>query len=173
MTEPSVLDYIKSILDPRQPRIRLADYEEDKSDQIVEELFPPEQVQVQRIEAEPCRSESPFRWRITASVLSLLIGQFIFEPPTQKLFLGLTFYVIGTAFLVLSILFNDWDFSQIPQVAPENELSTWRVNWKAFLVGTISMLVSFFFLYGNVFNSFNLAILDIFHCLLYSGFHRS
>lgn len=158
MTEPSVLDYLKSILDPRRPRIRLADYEEDRSDQIVDELFPSESEPVLMAESEPVKAAivgSPFRWRITASILTLLIGQFLFEPPIQNLYLGLAFYVIGTAFLVLSILFNDWDFSEIPSADPVNDLSTWRVNWKAFIMGTISMMVSFFFLSGNVFNSFN------------------
>jgi hypothetical protein len=166
MTEPSVLDYLKSILDPRRPRIRLADYEGDRSDQIVDELFPPESEPVLLIEPEVEKIASPFRWRITASILSLLIGQFLFEPPTQSLFLGLAFYVIGTAFLVLSILFNDWDFSEIPNVEPVNELSTWRVNWKAFLMGTISMMVSFFFFSGNVFNTFNI-IFWIFSIICY------
>jgi hypothetical protein len=154
--EPSVLDYLKSILDPRRPRIRLEDYENENSDQQSTEYSGHEPEEIRPVKPTASKKFAPFRWRITASILSLLIGQFFLEPPNQKLFLGIVFYAVGAAFLVLSILLKDWKFSSIPDADPENELDKWNVNWKAFSMGTISMVVSFIFLTGNFFNWLNL-----------------
>ncbi|MBI9048277.1 MAG: glycosyltransferase family 39 protein [Anaerolineaceae bacterium] len=155
MTEPSVLDYLKSILDPRKKAIRLSDLEEKPDSQMVEELFPTEDTPAESKKFIP-KDHIPFRWRISAAIICLLIGQFFMDQPTQKLGLGLIFYGVGAGFLILSIILKDWQFSEISKTSPRKNLADWHINWIAFAAGTISMIVSFIFLSGNLFNTFNL-----------------
>jgi hypothetical protein len=164
MTEPSVLDYLKSLFDPRRPRIRLADYEEKHSDQNVNQVnleeYPVVQGEMVLTDEQElitgAKKGTSFRWKISTAILCLLIGQFLFEPPNQKLIPGIAFYFIGAALLVLSILMGEWHFSAIPDAEDERDLSAWRINWIAFALGTVSLIISFVFFSGNVFNSVNL-----------------
>ena len=193
MSEPSVLDYLLSLLDPRREKIDLEDREEiatenvakmesdetptmsdDATEKPVErktrqtpvaatvdkkEIVEPESEEEPQPEPEPEIEEepvyTPFRWRIALSVLFLLIGQTFLEPAMRNLSLGLVFYAVAAGFLVLSIFVGDWRFSEIPDTNNSASLADWRINWIAFAVGTIALIVSFILLSGNVFNTGN------------------
>ena len=157
MTEPSVLDYIKSLFNPKLPRIRLSDYADDRPDR--DELLTPSldaPVDSASSSLKVVKQHVPISWRISAGVISLLLGQLMFEPPNQKLWVGLGFYILGAFFIVLSILLKEWNFSELPEETVESELSTWMINWKAFGFATLCLILAFLFFKDDKFNFLNL-----------------
>jgi hypothetical protein len=178
MSEPSVLDYLLSILDPRRERIILEEREilpseEELSDQFQESILAesdsaeqsatanqilvveekddlPEMPTEPEIEREPVYT--PFRWRIAFVVLFSLIGQTFLEPALRNLSLGLIFYGVAAGFLILSVIVGDWKFSDLPETDDSKHMADWGINWVAFAAGTIAMVVSFILFSGDLFN---------------------
>ena len=125
MSEPSVLDYLLSLIDPRREKIDLEDREELSSEMSIDEndqetvlvesesskesaktagimtnevidVVKKEEVAEIGFEREPIYT--PFRWRIALVVLFSLIGQAFLEPAFRNLMMGLIFYGLAAGF---------------------------------------------------------------------------
>jgi hypothetical protein len=171
MSEPSLLDYLLSIIDPRKERI-LLEGQAPSSDTQLEELV---RIQDESITPEEIVSEQEkpsFPWRVLLAVLFLLTGQYFMEPPLRNWHMGLVFYGIAIVFLVISFFLIDWRFSSIPEEASTDQLANWNINWIPFVLGTFTMMTAFILFSGNVFRTGNILFWLISMVLYFQAFSQ-
>ncbi len=178
--EPSLLDYLKSVLDPRKERIRLTGIETDaapESPPVFEpEQKPPERVRLYQeppvgersvalgpevaADIEPADqtvSESrQFPWRSLGAVFLALFAQSAFEPPDRLVSMGVTLYVIAIAAAIWAVYSGEYELPEIPRVNYRKD--SYFVNRKLVLIAMPAILLAFLVLGGNRFTFFNLVI---------------
>jgi len=161
--EPSVLDYLKSVLSfGRKPRIEIPETKIEVSEShpvetLAESLVPEatgDQTAAPEARPEPQavpstvgrQPSSPFPWLSLACLTLALIAQRAFEPPDPAATTGIALYVLALAFLLWAILRGEW------QLAPLAESSTARdpltLRWPLFLVAVLLMVPAFILLGG-------------------------
>jgi len=180
MEEPSVLDYIKSILknwesfkafarsilEPSQrPRInRLLD---EQARALHSVSFSTEQEvtktrkrisQGSGISAEPAvlPSVTGFPWRSLLAVLLSILGQAMMEPPGRKLELGIPLYLAAFGFVVWAALKGEWSLENYPRT--EHIPDPLTVRSIPLVLGTIFAIWAFIDFSGNLFTWRNLLL---------------
>jgi hypothetical protein len=180
--EPSVLDYVKSLLHlSGGERIRIPD--EDQSfvnrEQQAEEqavaaspLVPAAALQVEEAEPEvipaaepePADQESaarvppigPFPWRSLLALLLGLIGQRFFEPPPTTYPLGYAFYIGAFILFGWAIRRGEWRIAPLPAHSEGSDPQTYRLP---FLVAGLGLGIWAFASMGNnLFTAWNVLI---------------
>nr|MBI9045385.1 hypothetical protein [Anaerolineaceae bacterium] len=157
MKEPSVLDYFKAKLNPWGNKdFEFDGWQEDEdyyiphSEDLLEENLPLTKPKPQGYLFERMIVIFP----IIISIFLGIIGQRMFEPETRNLPVGLFFYSLSAAILIISIILNRFELSKIPAVIG-NEFEI-RFNIRGFIVIILLLLGSFLSFSGNQFASFNL-----------------
>jgi hypothetical protein len=170
MKEPSVLDYVKSLLDPRRIRISLSDYEEAdlhkyddaESAQYFDEIEKKDEIRGTPVE----RAYFNWPWRTTMARLLALTGQFLFEPPRAGAFPGILFYLLSAGFLIWAFVTGEWQCSQ-QSVGVKLPFSG-RFRVKAFYFLLPAIVLSFISFIDGRYNFVNtlLWLLSIFYCFV-------
>jgi 4-amino-4-deoxy-L-arabinose transferase-like glycosyltransferase len=140
MEEPSVLDYVKS---------KLRFWQADKLELPPDENLP-------KPEPETIHSSTRIPWRSLLAVVLALAGQRTFEPPSRNWMVGIGFYLLSAAFLILAVMRTEWGIAPIR--AAEPRLDPLSVRLTALLPAGIFALAAFALFGGNLFNALNLAL---------------
>jgi hypothetical protein len=125
MEEPSVLDYLKSKLNPfKREKIQL------------------EEAQPKESETKEPRPVLHVPWRILAAVLLALIAQAALEPPYRSAIIAIVFYVLSGGVLIWSILCDELQLA--PPREDSNEPLSMKVIPYSFILGAVLILVTFY-----------------------------
>ncbi|MEN4010928.1 MAG: glycosyltransferase family 39 protein [Chloroflexota bacterium] len=170
MKEPSVLDYLKSILTPwkgkppvlpepeRLPPSNVVEAVERESVGAASEIemtvagtsrVPPE-AQIQK------QSSAPLGWRTLLAFVLAVIGQWFMEPPEQRITMALIFYGLSAAMLVFALISREWLLPDLEE-AERPEFPT-SVSRNPLLLSIPLLLAAFIFFGGNRFNVANLIL---------------
>lgn len=169
MTEPTVLDYVKSIFKDWNSFAAFLRAWAERADttQLVEPPAP-------ESEAVPTTAESPianpqlptFPWRALLALLLALLAQRSFEPPTQNAILGAPLYLAAFALTAWAFRRGEW----MPAPLPPAHIHTdpLSVRGFAFLLSLFWGGAAFLLLTDNTFTLWNvsawiIAILLFFH----------
>jgi hypothetical protein len=143
MPEPSVLDYVKSLLPWSKQRIEIPAAEGE----------PQPSSSPEEPDGRPSR---PYAWRSLLAVVFGLFAQLFFEPPQTSPFLGVAFYLIALGILLWAVLRGEWQLASPPASDSGNDPLTFRRS--AFLISVIFAVLAFLFFTNNEFNGFNLTL---------------
>jgi len=146
--EPSVLDYLKSLLRFGGERIQLPEFveeaqlEESQSADIQHSTF--------------SIPNSPFPWRSIVALLLALLGQKLFEPPPNTVPLGIAFYIMALSMLGWAIYRGEWKLvDNVPTSEGADPLTYRRLT---LLVSVSLSLLAFIMLKDNLFTVTNVII---------------
>jgi hypothetical protein len=160
MEEPSVLDYVKSILFFwRKERIQIpgADFESgpeaERQTQPVSEPGPSSEAsQAVDAEVKPARrvifpsGSGGVLARLLGIVTLAILAQRALEPPGRSVTLGVVFYLLAVVLLVWSNFRGEWAIADQPPVSKQTDpLSVRQLGFWAF----IPLCALAFFLFGN------------------------
>ena len=183
--EPSVLDYVKSLLRfGRGERIRIPDGEhlsevdEQVSISFLEEkVVEPEAVSTAQPEMEgkestdQAPSSTPFPWRSLLALLLGLIGQQLFEPPPSNASLGYVFYIGALVFLGWAIRRGEWTLHPLAPHSEGNDPQTYRPL--PLILSIVLAIAAFTSLGNNLFTVFNVVLwLSAVFCFLWAFWLR-
>ncbi|MGE5465187.1 MAG: hypothetical protein ACM3PS_17625, partial [Syntrophothermus sp.] len=159
--EPSVLDYVKSLLRfSRGERIHIPDGEQAVvneqpsavSQQDLIAVAPAEQVMEEARGAPNPETSQPenvspaFPWRSLLALFLGLIGQKFFEPPPTNYPLGYVFYIGAFILLAWSIRRGEWNLYPLAPLSQGNDPQTYR---PVTLIISLLLGISAFLLLGN------------------------
>ena len=190
LAEPSVLDYVKSLLRfGGGERIHLP-FDEDRArgENMEERSFLTEAAALQpveharqelsfveapSVEAQPVvesiqeQPRTPFPWRSLLAFGAAWMGQSVFEPPHTRTMLGIAFYIGALGILGLAIRRGEW---KLPALAPTSD-RTDPLTYRGIPL-LLSVLLggwAFVIFRGNLFTKLNVTlwILAVF-CLLWA-----
>lgn len=131
-TEPSVLDYVKSLLPwSRQP---------------VEIPAPSGESDIAVLEQASAESVTALPWRSLLALASALLAQIFLEPPQAAAPLGVAFYLMALGLLLWAVVRDEWELAPQPEAAAGNDPLT--VRWLPFLASAV-LLVPVFILLGG------------------------
>lgn len=163
--EPSVLDYVKSLLRFGDgERIHVPVLEEERSAvsfQRSEGGAPVLELEKEAAEAEPEtveRSNVPtaFPWRSLLALFLALVGQRLFEPPPTTAPLGYGFYIGAMILLVWAVRRGEWTLPPLARSSEGTDPQTYR------LLPLIASLLlgfwAFFSFGGNLFTTGNVVL---------------
>ena len=137
-TEPSVLDYVKSLL----PWSR-------RSIEIPSPVAVSESAVVERASAEvSAEAVSAMPWRSLLALSSALLAQIFLEPPQTAAPLGVAFYVLALALLLWAALGDEWSLAPQAESLAGNDPLT--VRWLPFVVSAVLLVPVFILLGGAV-----------------------
>jgi len=146
MDEPSVLDYLKEKLNPRNwgksSTISLPDLQEEPRE------TPPE--------PQPEKSLANFPWNILAALAFALIAQRLLEPSANHPVFAVILYALAACFVILAILQNDLQITEIR--AAESASMDLGVRKIPLFISLPLILLSFLVLDNNTFTFFNVVI---------------
>lgn len=131
--EPSVLDYLKSLL-------RFRDSERVQIPSFAEEEKP----------------SSPFPWRSCLALVFALIGQRFLEPPPNTITLGIALYIAGLSALGWGIYRGEWSLAPLAQQSEDTDPLTYRGI--ALLISVILGAWAFTLFDDNLFTTFNVFV---------------
>lgn len=172
--EPSVLDYVKSLLRPGNGKHVQNPFEgtmEDRQPAVTDTPVVPTMAEVQTepslvettsadLQPVPAESEAksvgPFPWRSLLALGLALIGQFTFEPPHGTMELGFVFYIAAFALLGWAISRGEWSLAAHAPTAASADPLTYRG-----LLMIISLglgFAAFIFFKDNLFTKLNVAL---------------
>lgn len=171
-SEPSVLDYVKSLFGGRS--IDLPDFAEpasaspasatvlDASPALVFDSTPDVAVQPP-VDVAPTptflntvSSTVGFPWRSLLALVLALIAQGLLEPPPDALPLATAFYVAAISMLGWAIYRGEWRLASLGESASENDPLTYRSA--ALFLSIILALAAFAMLGNNLFTWTNLLL---------------
>lgn len=149
MEEPSVLDYVKSLLMPWRKKITFPS-EPPELTQVSEE----EEQAVEEMVSE----EKPvfWPWRALLALVLALAAQSQLEPPDRNTTLGLVFYGLSLVLLIWTVVRKEWVIAELPEDADQPFSFSIRPHFLLFSVPLI--LISFILFGGNQFTSLNLFV---------------
>lgn len=118
MTEPTVLDYVKSIFKDWKSFTTFLQAWTHRADttQLVENSAP-------ETESSPTSAKSPitnyylpsaFPWRSILALLLALLAQRFLEPPTRSAPMGVSLYLAALALLIWAFIRNEWTPAPLP-----------------------------------------------------------
>lgn len=168
--EPSVLDYLKSKLNPgKYGKIHIP----EPGNSGVEEWTAPEvpgqaQARLSEQPAEGDQQQSRWEvvslpWKIAEALLSALLAQFLLEPPTRQVGLALFLYAWAILLIVLASLKGEVYLAEAP-VLEGRFNPPWRPN--RLLIGFPFLIGAFLLFGGNRFTFFNLVMWGILFILV-------
>lgn len=158
--EPSVLDYVKSLLHMGNgDRIHVPDFVEEQplaNVQVAEAQ--PETITVTEPETFQQRSNVPtaFPWKSLFAFLLALIGQWLFEPPAGAALLGYAFYLGALMLLSWAIYSGEWTLHPLATSSEINDPLKYRLV--ASVGSLLLIIVSFFLFNNNLFTPTNVAV---------------
>ena len=178
--EPSVLDYVKSLLRFRNgERIHLSSFVEEKqpsateiqvdedrppavshevvtTDILAEEVQPEVSTEPQPETFQPFNLPTVFPWRSLLALLLALIGQSLFEPPPTTAPLGYAFYLGSLVLLGWAIRRGEWRLAPLAPSSNYTDPQTYS------LIGMAASLLlgawAFYLFRDNLFTLANVAI---------------
>ncbi|HMA09389.1 MAG TPA: glycosyltransferase family 39 protein, partial [Ramlibacter sp.] len=133
--EPSVLDYVKSLLPWSRSAVSIPLPELEAA--AAEPVAAGEMAHAQSV-AVP--------WRSLLALSLALLAQLFFEPPHTAAPLGVAFYVLAFGLLGWAILRDEWGLAPLPETLPRGDPLS--VRWLPFLVSAL-LLVPVFILLGG------------------------
>ena len=143
MPEPSVLDYIKSLLPWSKERIEI-----------------PAENGGSQPESSPEESDrrlfQPYPWRSLLAVAIGLFAQLFFEPPHTSVVLGIAFFLVALGMLLWAVLRGEWRLTPLFTSSLRNDPLTFRRS--AFVISILFAVLSFLFFTNNLFSGFNLTL---------------
>ncbi|MDR3576283.1 MAG: glycosyltransferase family 39 protein [Anaerolineaceae bacterium] len=165
MEEPSVLDYLKSKLDPRRhPPVIIPRPE------AVGQLEPPnisEHPQLQFVDnqeslLEPESAEEKVRvryvwpWRALLALVLALTAQFLLEPAHRTTNTAIFLYGLAAVFAVLAIFKQEWVIASLPADSPE----PLKLDFKLYylVISLPLILLAFLAFGGDLFTGLNLFV---------------
>ncbi|HET6596075.1 MAG TPA: glycosyltransferase family 39 protein [Anaerolineales bacterium] len=191
LDEPSVLDYVKSLLRfGNGKRIRIPGDEKNLRNEPVKarHAFVTETpvlkrtenlqqelsfVEAPAAEVEPVAGKlpeepaPPFPWRSLLAFLLAWIAQAAFEPPHTGTAIGLAFYVAALAVLALALRHGEWRLPSLAPASGRTDPLTYR-GLPLILAGVLA-LVSFSMFGGHLFTRLNVIVWILaFVCLLWA-----
>lgn len=145
MEEPSVLDFLKEKLNPRNWLKKTAESEE----QVVPGIIASE-------EDIAVRQPASFPWRLLLSVFFALVAQRLLEPQVRNVPGAVLLYAAALGLLILGIIKKEW---QVPEI-PLDETKAVSLSFRKvpFLVCLPFMLLTFLTMSHNRFTGLNLLI---------------
>lgn len=157
MEEPSLLDYLKSKLNPwSKTKIELP--AEDKPLPVPEESGI--NLQIDQLEPEPeAMPQNHWPWRMLASLLLALVAQRLLEPPDRSIQTALILYTISAGLMIWALLVREL---HPVELSPEADQPLYmKARWPALVGMTLFMLAAFIAFSGNEFNILNLVLWGI------------
>ena len=183
MEEPSVLDYLKSLLRLRggpkivippvtpdevgegngsvsaAPEPALSVVEETSQEPEVIQAIPVEEIQVVEqtgaVSKEPAKP-SPWPWRAIIALFLALFAQLGFEPPNRSLFPGLAIYGLAAAMLLWSVLSNEFGIAPLPKDEPNPP--SLQVRKSILWISLPLMALAFLIFTDNTFTALNVTV---------------
>lgn len=133
-TEPSVLDYVKSLLPWSRRTIEIPAPAAVAESPVVERA------------AASAEAVSSMPWRSLLALASALLAQIFFEPPQTAAPLGVAFYGLALALLLWAALRDEWSLAPRAKSLAGNDPLT--VRWVPFVISA-ALLVPVFILLGG------------------------
>ena len=160
MQEPSVLDFVKSILKDRASFLNFVrslgdERRREEMDRVLAvEASEPEQ---QPAPAIPASADAGyFPWRALFALALALVAQSMLEPPNDKTGLAIGFYVLALAMLIWSVWGSEWGLAD---VRPDHSSGDPQmIRTLPLIIGVILSVVAFAMLGGNLFTPVNLTL---------------
>ena len=171
--QPSLLDYLKALLDPRIARIQLSPLEPDAAEQsatadsggiametqsAASPVFRDAEADShsETVEISPEEPARPVPWRSMAAVILAMAAQVALEPPDRLLSMGVFFYAAAIVLGAWGWLAGEFAFPEIPGAQYRKDRQ--QVRGSLILAALPLTVLAFFALSGNQFTSFNLTI---------------
>lgn len=173
MEEPSVLDYLKSILNPwSKEKVQIPSSDKEMEEKIadvttlmpVDDLIEPEDGEQLDSDTpkpdlgEATQETAPFRlkfpWLLLAAVIIAIISQRMLEPPDRSLGLALAGYAIAAAFLLFETIRSP-NLIAFPESPKYGQI---RIKGTPLIASFILTLISFFAFGNHQFSSVNLLL---------------
>ncbi|MEW6287218.1 MAG: glycosyltransferase family 39 protein [Chloroflexota bacterium] len=152
--EPSVLDYVKSLIRFGSERIQLP----GKSQFAIPSRQPPaESIHVEEPRL-PLTAYHPFPWRSLLALLLALIGQNTFEPPSIVSPLGIAFYLAAFALLGWAIQRGEWILPSPHARGDEGEGDPLTYRRLTLLISIPLAIAAFALFKNNLFTATNLIV---------------
>jgi hypothetical protein len=150
MEEPSVLDYLKSKLNPwshEKVEISPANIQEFAAP----EIEPPLPVEEQAI-------VKPLPWRSLSALALALLAQSFLEPPASQTSLAVGLYLLALALLIWAAWIGEWVFPDLREETPATDPGHFR-GLALFMALALTILALVFFLFqDNRFTLFNVIL---------------
>jgi 4-amino-4-deoxy-L-arabinose transferase-like glycosyltransferase len=150
MEEPSILDYLKSKLNP---------WSHEKID-LPETTTDPESLPVSPVQRVDLSFSKPnigrLPWRSLLTLGFAFSGQFLLEPPAPQPVLAAAFYFVALVFFVWAIWQSEWVIPELREDLPS-------IDWGAFrrvplIASFVLGVLAFFFFGGNLFTNLNVSL---------------
>ena len=163
MEEPSVLDYIKSLLTPwKRTRIEIPASITGEAELAEEPLQEPQPVVPETKEVEPeavaePRASFAFPWRALLALSLALAAQWSFSQPVRNPFLGTTLLILSLLTIVWAYMRGEW----LPGPPPEAETRTdpLTVRTVPLVIGLVLSVITFLASGGKLFSVLNITLL--------------
>jgi hypothetical protein len=163
MEEPSVLDYVKSLLTPwKRTKIEIPASITGEAGIAEEPLQEPQPVELEIKEAEPEATAEPrasftFPWRALLALSLALAAQWSFSQPVRNPILGTTLLILSLLAIVWAYMRGEW----LPGPPPEAETRTdpLIVRIAPLVVGLVLSVLTFLASGGNLFSVLNITLL--------------
>jgi len=178
--EPTVLDYVKSLLTPWRglpppiPQADLTDEMEESTGPDTQKYMSHRPADTYPIPAPDIAEPLPsvrrisLPWRALVAIGLALIAQLSLEPgPGRTWGLGLGLYIFAAVWVVWANIRKEWVLPDIPFV--EQELDPYTIRQVYMWIGAGLCILAFFTFGGNRFTLFNLIIwLTTIICIIYA-----
>jgi len=168
MNEPSVLDYLKSRLNPWQKEKIQIPLDSVRTGSTLSDLESPDsekssiaEISLSIEAAEPkiitrLGTREPFPWRILVALFLALVAQRTLEPPSGSMPITIGFYLAAFFFLAWAYYVNEFALPASQDVPQQTDPLTYNRN---FLLLSIILAVSAFFLFSNnLFTTLNVSL---------------
>ena len=180
MEEPSVLDYLKSLLRLRGGRKIVIPPEtpvdevngispaagpaqtatvETMQEQVIFQTFPGVELkgaEVDELLYKEVEKPSRWPWRAVIALFLALFAQLGFEPPDRDLFPGLIFYGLAAMMLLWSLLKNEFNIAPLPH--EETKPPSLQLHKAALVLSGLMMVLAFLTFSNNTFNLLNVIL---------------
>lgn len=153
--EPSVLEYLQSLLDPRvKDKIRIPDPEAEPI-QVGDFVFEPSE-SISEDKSAPTQHSKPFPWILVTSILSAFLAQKLLEPPASMAVIASVVLLFSMVLVGISIYRKEViiDKPRLDKTASQ-KLS---FNVRSFFLAMGLGLVSLLFFLDNRFTFLNLTL---------------
>jgi hypothetical protein len=159
MEEPSVLDFLKKKIDPRNWGKRLEDlYPELSDDDTVgateTEIGEPLVEEIAPIVLEKEKVPFKFPWKTLAALFLVLVAQRMLEPTSRNVLAAVVLYAASLGLIVLAVLKKEWSAPDLP--AREIKVMGTEVRAWPFFIFIPVALLAFYELKDNRFTALNL-----------------
>ncbi|HAV78159.1 MAG TPA: hypothetical protein DCX53_12495 [Anaerolineae bacterium] len=166
-TEPSVLDYFKSLFRFNRERPAVSDDLSASSEQLPVVSSQPEDAELpitNDIASVSNLASIQFPWRSLLALLFALIGQSTFEPPPTTSPLGIVLFLAAFGLLGWAVHRGEWSLASHQPSSGDNAPLVFGngiavlIRGIVLMLGVILMFVGFVLFRGNLFTTLNLSV---------------